>query len=171
MSTHLSVTDVLSRLEAQLAFLREREAFHAQQEAFHGEERARFAAELADVARRFEAFKATSAEAVEVAVQPQAAAAGEAAREEDGPNLGGRPKLPRLVARVLEKVPETQHFGAGWLAAEINRRFGKRLRRPTSQRFVSVVLRRMAEKGQLVVYREGRSRLEARYMRKKTQGA
>lgn len=167
MSAYLSIADVLSRLEAQLAVLREREAFHAQQEAFHGEQRARLAAELADVARRFEAFKASSSEAVEVAGQPQATAE----REEDGPNLGGRPKLPLLVARVLESVPETQHFGAGWLAAEINRRFGKRLRRPTNQRFVSVALRRMAQKGELDVYRKGRPRVEARYMRKKTQKA
>lgn len=167
MGTYLSIAEVLSRLEKQLAFLQDREAFHAQQEVFHREQRARFATELADVARRYETFKASSAEAVEAAVQARATGA----PEEDGPDLGGRPKLPRLVARVLETVPEDHNFGAVWLAQEINRRFGKRLRRPTNQRLVSIVLRRMAQRGQLYVYKKGRPHQEARYLRKKPDWA
>ena len=166
MSSYLPIAEVLKRLEEEIAAVRAKEAFHAQHEASHREQRTALAAELEDLTRRYEAFKASATEAVDVAVRLRGAPEGE-----EDPGVAGRLTLPRLVARIVEGIKPSMYFVPGWVAAEINRRFGKRLRRPTNRRLVSIVLRRMVQKGQLYVYRPGRSHQQARYMRKKPEGA
>src|SRR3954451_17114157 len=66
MSSHLSIAQVLTDLEAQVKQLEDQEAFHAQQEVFHREQRALRAGELAHIQERYEAFKAAAAAAGEV---------------------------------------------------------------------------------------------------------
>ena len=163
MSRRLSITDVLMRLEAQIASVREKEAFHAEQEALHREQRTALAAQLEDLTRRHQALKA---EAADVAAHLQ-----EGPQGDEDPGGAGRPKLPLLVDRVIEGIEPGWIFGPAWVAAEINRRFGKRLRRPTNQRLVSIALRRLAEKGHIHVHQAGRPHLEARYVRKRVEKA
>jgi stage II sporulation SpoM-like protein len=65
MDTTWSVSAVLASLEKQAAFLREREAFHVGHEAHHREQRSGYAAELAEIDRRLEAFCPAAAEATQ----------------------------------------------------------------------------------------------------------
>ncbi len=58
-----------------------------------------------------------------------------------------------------------QHFGPGWLAAEVNRRFAGRLRKPVTSRQMSDVCRRLTRTGRLRQVRQGKGRYEARFVR------
>ena len=161
MERELSVTAVLARLEAQAAFHRQQEAFHAERETYHREQRSAHAGELAEVNRRLQAFRASAADALELAARPGAVAAA----EEVAVDLGSasRPKHGRMVEVLLaDKAPE-ERFGPSGLAEEINQRFGDRLRRPATAAQVSMVLRRMHRLGKLHQTRRGRSRQEALY--------
>jgi hypothetical protein len=158
MKSSLSVGDVLQRLEAQIAALREKEAQHAQQEAFHREERARCTEELARISGYFEAFQAASEAAVQAAGKVRMTA-----RPEE--EAGAKPMLSRLVNRVLETVEPGARFGASWVTSEVERRFGHQLRRGVDPRLVAVALRRMHERGLLVQVRKGRPHWEALYSR------
>ena len=131
--------------------------------SFHREQRTALSTQLADLTRRHQALKA---EAVGLAASLQDGPQGD-----EDPGVAGRPKLPLLVDRVIEGIEPGWIFGPAWVAAEINRRFGKRLRRPTNQRLVSIALRRLAEKGLIDVHQVGRPHLEARYVRKRVEGA
>jgi uncharacterized protein YukE len=153
-----SIREVIAHLEAQTEQLREREAWHAQQEAFHHSEQTRFAAELEAISRHLESLR--------WAADLAAGALGKAApaRHED---LGSAssPKLSRMVEKVLADLsPETQ-FGTRWMAHEVNRRFGSRLRKPADGRRISVVLRRFDRTGRLKMVRPGRPHWEALYVR------
>jgi hypothetical protein len=159
MKSSLSVGDVLQRLEAQIAALREKEAQHAQQEAFHREQRARCTEELARITGYFEAFQAASEAAVQAAGKVRMTARPE---EEDA---GAKPMLSRLVNRVLETVEPGARFGASWVASEVERRFGHQLRRGVDPRLVAVALRRLHERGVLAQVRKGRPHWEALYSR------
>jgi len=66
MGSQTSLESVVSRLEAQIAFDKEREAFHAEQETFHREKRAAFAAEIEKLTGVLEAFKTAAATAAEL---------------------------------------------------------------------------------------------------------
>jgi hypothetical protein len=164
METSWSIQEVLAQLEARSGFCREREAFHAGQEAHHREQREAFAAELADIDRRLEAFRAAAAEAVEVAARHArpAAAAAQAVKPVD---LGSasRPKLGRMVALLIEEKDPATPFGPVGLAREVNARFGDRLRRPVTPAQVSTALRRMLRRGKVEQTRAGRPHQEALY--------
>jgi DinB family len=100
MAAELSFETIVSRLEAQIAFDREREAFHAGQEAFHREQRALFAAELEKLTSILESFKTAATAATELASRA-------AALPPPAPNLdiGRKPSLTRMVMRILEIRP------------------------------------------------------------------
>lgn len=57
-----------------------------------------------------------------------------------------------MVRRVLSDLGPDRACGAKWVAQELNRRFGDRLRRPMSVRQVSAIL-----------HRRGKPHHEARY--------
>ncbi len=118
MNERLSVADVLSHLEAQLARHKEKEAYHGDQEAFHREQKALHAAEHEVVLRHYEAFKATAGAAVEIAARTAVAPEPERPLP---PELqpGRRIIRSRLVARVLEELPDGKTFGASELAEEV----------------------------------------------------
>ena len=164
MRPHRSIAEIVDSLERQVAFYREREAFHAQQEAYQREQRSAYAAELETVTRHLEAFRAAAEAAVPLAdraVTPVAPAP-----EEDF-GSASRPKLGRMVGKVLADLGKHQPFGLTLVTAEVNRRFGERLRRPVDERQVSVVLRRLQRAGKLHLVRRGRPHWEALYSRER----
>lgn len=162
MNTTWSVGAVLANLEAQAAFYREREAFHAGHEAHHREQRSAYGAELEEINRRLESFRAAAAEAIELAAREAAPARAPDPKEAD---LGSasRPKLGRMVALLLKDKDASEPFGPVGLAAEANRRFADRLRRPLTAGQVSVVLRRLRRLGKIHQVRRGRPHWEALY--------
>lgn len=165
MGSELSVSQILTSLEAQMALLREREVFHAEQEAFHREQRALSAAEYEKVARSYESFKASAGEAAEIAVRAAAAAPPSPPpappREELPPGKVPRPHL--LVAKVVADLPEGEVFGCSGMAKEVNRRFGHALKKPLDSRLASTILRRLAAEGRIRVVQKGTPHNEARY--------
>ncbi len=167
-TTTWSVPAILESLEAQAAVLREREAFHAGHEAHHREKRSAYAAELAEVSRRLEAFRAAAEEAIELAAR-QAPSAAAAVKQAD---LGSasRPKLGRMVGLLVQEKAATEPFGPVGLAREVNGRFAERLRRPVTAGQVSVVLRRLHRQGKIHRARPGRPHWEALYAKEAPAG-
>ena len=164
----LSVTEILTNLETQMAFHREREAFHAEQEVFHREQRAVHAAEYETIARGYEAFKASAALAGEMAARaavPVPAPAEEEKQPKEEPPAG-RPALrSQLVARIVADLPVGEVFNASRLAEEVNRRFGKTLPKPADARLASVALRRLHANGRIRLVKKGTPHHEALYSR------
>lgn len=167
-SARLSVAEVLTNLEEQMASHREKEAHHAEQEIFHREQRALHVAELERVAQHYEAFKAVAGSAVELAVRSIPAAPEPADREARLDEIlpPGSPILrSRLVIRLAEQQPADSVFSASSLAAEVNRRFGSAFKKPASARLAAAALRRLCANGILRVVMPGTPHHEARYAR------
>jgi hypothetical protein len=162
LSSKLSVAEVLGSLEARAAFHREREAFHAAQEEQHRQERARHAAELEKVLHNLEAFRTVSASAVELVQQ---ASSQEPAEPPVKAPASGRLMVSRHIRAVVEAWPDGEPFGAGAVAAEVNRRFGDRLHQPVDTRAASDVLRRMSKERRVHRVRSGKAFSEALYAR------
>lgn len=162
MSSKLSIAEALASLEARAAVHREREAFHAAQEEQHRQERARHAAELETVLHNLEAFRTISASVVEL-VQ-QASPLEPAEPPVKGP-ASGRLMASRFIRAVVESRSEGEPFGASIVAAEVNRRFGDRFRKPVDTRTASDVLRRMSSARQIHLVRPGKAFSEALYAR------
>jgi hypothetical protein len=146
----LTVPQVLEALEAQIAHHREREAFHAGQEAAHRERRARHAAELEGLTKHYENLR-----------ESLGVIAGFAAPKPQS----GRPSLTRLVGLAVADLEPDHPFTASELAAEVDRRFGDRLKKPAERNLVAIALRRMHERGRLRLVRKGRPHTEAVYAR------
>ena len=166
MSSNLSISQMLAQLETKIAHHRERQAFHAQQETFHREQAALHAAELATSIERFEAFSAAAAAAGELLDRSRPGSPPPPARD-DNEDLGkGRP-LSRMIARVLEDKRPNEVFGPSAVTAEINRRWGAKLRRRPDPRSVAATLRRWAVAGRIHRTREGRAHYESLYVKRK----
>jgi hypothetical protein len=164
MSSKLSVADILANLESRAALHRDREAFHAGQEEQHREERERHAAELERVLHNLDAFRTASASAVELAQQPLAQEPETPAPQVDSP-VTGKLMVSRAIRAVVAGWKEGEPFGASTVAAEVNRRFADRLRRPVGPRATSDVLRRMARARQIRQVRPGKALAEGLYVR------
>jgi hypothetical protein len=164
MSSKLSVADVLANLESRAAFHRERRAFHAGQEEQHREERERHAAELERVLHNLDAFRTASASAVEIIEQPQSQEPEAPAPQVDSP-VTGKLMVSRAIRAVVASWKEGEPFGASAVAAEVNRRFADRLRRPIGTRATSDVLRRIARSRQIHQVRRGKALAEGLYVR------
>lgn len=136
----LSVPEIIASLENQVAVHREQEARHAEREAFHREQRLGHAAELEALTRRLDDFRTAATAAMDLAVRDSTAAPAAPAEEDYGP--ASRPNLAKMVRRVLTDLGPNHHVGPSWIAFEINRRFGDRLRRQVSERQVSAILDR-----------------------------
>jgi len=162
MSSKLSVADVLESLEARAAFHREREAFHAAQEEQHRQERARNAAELEKVLHNLEAFRTASASAVELV---QKASPPEPTEPPVKAPASGRLMASRHIRAVVEAWPDGEPFGASAVTAEVNRRFGDRLRKPVDTRTASDILRRLSKERKIHLVRPGKAFSEALYAR------
>lgn len=157
MSSKLSVAQILASLETKMAFHREREAFHAGQEALHRDQRTAHAAELENVARHYEAFKTAAGSAAEIAARPGSPAP----QEELSP---GKPVVrSKLAARVVAELPAGETFTPSRIAAEVNRRFGKALKKPADSRLSSAALLRMLADGRVRLVQRGTAHRESVY--------
>ncbi len=172
MSRSQSVAEWIAELEAQIEHYRKEEALHAEREAFHREQRAVAAQGLANVLERYEAFKGAVDAAGEVVGRVPALRKPETApvrQEEDfGP---GRPMLSRLVARVVEERPPGEAFTGTVIAREVERRFGKALKRRVDVRSVGVNLSRLSLAGKIRQVRKGTAFHESLYIRQPKPGS
>jgi hypothetical protein len=162
-----SVTQILGRLDGQIAYHREREAFHVQQEEFHRAQRASHAEELETLSRHRQALGAAIA---------AAAALRQRSQQPSTPGVGdhiassGRPKLARMVAQVAADRSPTEPFGAAAVAREVEQRYQADLKKPVDSRLVSIELRRLVKRGLLQIARRGRPHAEALYVRRRPSG-
>jgi hypothetical protein len=163
VSERLSVAEILANLEAQMAHHQQQQALHTERETFHREQAAVHAAEYEIVARHYEAFKATAGAAAEIAARTASQAP--APPPEDSLPPGKSVLRSRLVSRVMEDIPAGQTFTASRLADEVNRRFGKALRKPADARLVSAALRRKLANGTIRLVQPGTAHREAVYTR------
>ena len=157
-----SLADLLADLEGKVAFHRRQEGLCAEQEALFQERRSFHAAELARISQCYETLRAAAATAQEIAAQAVAV-------EPAGEDLGSRsrPKLTRMITRVLQDKTASARFGARDVAADVNRRYGPHLRKPVEEEQVAIVLKRMADAGRLHKLRKGRPYHEALYARER----
>lgn len=160
-STGRSIVEVLESLEAQAADHERQEAYHAEQEILHRERRSTHAAELEEIRRHLEALRSAVAALDEAGRRPVHATR----PEPDDEDLGSasRPKVARMVEKVVEAKRQGERFGPEALTEEVNRRFGDRLRKPVDARQVSGVLRRLIHKKRIELVRPGRPHQEALY--------
>lgn len=161
MSAGLSIADIVARLEAQLAVHREKEAFHAGQETLHHEQRSAHAAEVERLTRSLETFRASAAEAAELAGR------GAPRRKTAAVPAGKRLSLNKMVAAVVAGFGPHETFGPRKVTEEIHRQFQDHLREPVDSRMVSLALIRMAKSRRIHLLRPGKPRHEAVYAREK----
>lgn len=159
MALHLSLSEILANLEKRVESLRGEVELHARQEEHHREQRSRFEAELRKAMEHLASFRAAAATAEELDLP---APAPPPPPEED---LGPRPTLAKMVARVVAGRPEGERFGPRSVVEEVNERFRKQLRRPLEPPDASVVLRRLSAAGRIHQVREGRANHEALYVK------
>jgi hypothetical protein len=159
MESELSLQEVLTRLRTQIGHHREQEGFHTGQESFHREQREAHAAELERLTRHLEALEGALAMAGELAASLPAPA-----RDEP---VGGprRMALQEAVFAVVQTLGAREPFEAGQVAEEVNRRFGARLKHPTTPLRVSVVLRRFSRARRVFALGKGRPHHPVRYVR------
>jgi hypothetical protein len=165
MDSNPSVTEMLARLEEQIAHNAEREAFHAGHEAFHRDQRSAYAEELARLTRGRDSLKAAAETAEELISRslPQASAA---APPLEMPDMGKRVRLAMLVQRVVEQKAPGECFSPKSIAAEVNQTFGDRLKRRFNERQASVALAWLAQRGRIVRHEKGRPFHESQYARR-----
>lgn len=160
MATSMSLDTIVSQLEAQIAFDREREAFHAAQEAHHRERRAVYVAELEKLTATLESVKAAV-----VTVAQLTARAVAAPPQPPSLDIGRKASLTRMVRHVIAARPAGEIFGTNLITAEVNQHYRERLRRPVKEKLVSITLRRMLKQGELRAVQPGRPHHEALYAR------
>ena len=160
MSSTLSVAEILSRLEKQIALHREKQAFHAEQKVHHQDEEARHTAELERLSQHYTAFK-TAASDVETALPPPPKPA--AAKAPDDSDLGPKPKISKALGRVVAAWPAGSPFSASDIAGTVNQRFAGKL--SLAARDAASFLRRRSLDGTLEVVREGRPFHETLYQK------
>jgi len=157
MAPPASITRLLAQLERQLAHHREQEKLHSEQETAHREQRERHAGESARISHTVEALRSSLSSALGLVDAPEL---------DDGDlDTGRRGLLTRLVARIVERKMEDEHFGAAGITEEVNQRFPDLLREPAQAPHVSTVLARMARSGHIRQVRRGRPHHEAVYVR------
>jgi hypothetical protein len=163
MRSNRTVSEIVASLESQLAFYREKEDLHARQETFHHEQRTLYGTQREKIERNLEAFGAAAASALDLAEKSLA----RPSADEEGADLGSasNPRLGKMVELLLADKVQDERFGPIGLAAEVNQRFGQRLRRTVDARQISVILRRMDRLGRIHLVRKGRPHWEALYSR------
>lgn len=161
MRQRWSVEEIVASLEQQAAFHRERVAEHAEKETFHREQRSLHETELAAITSRLEGFQAAAAAALEIAGRTVHAAVDP---EEDF-GSASNPKLTRMVWTVLDNLGAQEPFGPNGVLAEVEQRFGSRLRTRPDLRQISGILRRLHRLGRIHRLRSGRPYHESRYVR------
>jgi hypothetical protein len=158
------IAEILARLETAIEFHREQEAFHRDRVASHQADLDRHSAELGKLTEHCEALQRAAAAAVELVdgvALPLPLAA-----EDFGSSR--RPKLNKMLVRMIERVAPGQPLAPSELAANLNYTFGSLLKgRPIDARQISSALRWLAATGYLQLLRPGRPHREALYARPK----
>ncbi|MEO7418519.1 MAG: hypothetical protein ABI163_15770 [Thermoanaerobaculia bacterium] len=168
MSTSFSVAEILARLEARIAHHEQQVALHQQQEVHHREQSAVHGAELEKVRQHFESFKAIALPAADLAGVPVAPTLAEEEKPEDLREfVGKRILVSKLIARAIARLGDDETFGANRVAAETNRRYHDKLKKPVDARKVSVVLRRLRDAGELHQVKSGGAAHEALYSKRR----
>lgn len=165
MDKNLSLAEVLSRFEKQIAHLRQEVAQHAQREGFHRDRRVALEAELERVVQRHEAFQGAAELALPGAPESERMLDVEMERL-----LGQRRiRLASIIARLVEGRGPQERFGAHAIAAELRRLFGdhRRLRGRLDERRVQVSLRWLARRRKIFAVTKGRPHWEAQYVRER----
>jgi hypothetical protein len=155
----MTIDEVMTQLERQVAFHREQAQQHARQEAYSREQKDFHAQQADEAERHLEAFRGISLPALKRASAPFP---GRPVQD-----LGPRPGLSRLVEAVVKDLDPLQPFGLSRVLAELERRFGGGLRKRPQPRHVSMALQRLAEKRAIHRVRRGRPYWEALYVREK----
>ena len=168
MSTSFSVAEILARLEARITHHEQQVALHQQQEVHHREQSAAHGAELETVRQHFESFKAIALPAADLAGVPVATTpAGEEKPEDLREFVGKRILVSKLIVRAIARLGDDETFGANRVAAEANRRYQDKLKKPVDARKVSVVLRRLRDAGELHQVKSGGAAHEALYTKRR----
>jgi hypothetical protein len=164
MDPRLSVTEMLARLDEQIAHSGEREAYHAGREAFHREQRSAYAADLDRLTRSRDSLKVAAEGAAELVARdlPKAPAVPQPLAM---PDMGKRFRLALLVEKILERKAPHERFGAKTFAAEVNQAFGDRLTRRFNERQVAVALASLAKRGKIARFERGKPFHESQYVR------
>ena len=163
MDTNVSIAQVLSEMESQIAHHEGQEVFHAQQEVFHRDQRALHAETLAKVRERYEALRSAVTAAGEVVqLRSAAASVAELVFPDDRPIT-----LTKLTARLIASKGPDETFTPSGVAQELNQRFPAKLRHPVNGRDLSVSLRRLLGQGHLRLVKKGGAVHEAVYGRRK----
>jgi hypothetical protein len=169
MGSNLSIADALAQMEAKIAHHKARHEHHAEQEAYHAgqqtthaEQKGGHEAEHRKAIERYEAFKSASASVGEMLVDIEPPPPPAPPPVEDVATSGAR-WLSRLMTRVIDRKSPDEVFGASALIAEIEQRWGPKLRHRIQPRSVSATLRRWASTGQIRLVRDGRSYHESLY--------
>lgn len=155
MASNLPLTEIVTDLEARLAF-------HQEQARHHEEQRNRHQAEIETISRKLATFRAAISEAEslpELGPLPGRTAESPSSK----PHPGGKVYTARLVASVLKDHPAGEPFGISTITQEINRRYRDHLSKPIKPRQVSVVLRWMLRTGRIRSVQKGRPFHEALY--------
>lgn len=164
MDPGLSLQQILANLEAQMDLHRDKEAHHAREEEAHREQRALHAAELATLARHYEALKSSAEAAAPLAARYVPAPP--SPKEPPPETLPPDKHVSRrhLVERVIADLPKGDVFSPTSIAAAVNRRF-RNLPKPAEPRMASAVLRRLVDEGWIRLAQKGTSHREARYVK------
>ena len=161
MRQEMSVSELLTEVEARVKHHESREAHHAEQEIFHREQKELHAAELQTARERLAAYRAAAEAARELVARTQLSPK---PLDDDLPP-GASVLVSRLAARVVATRTPSETFSATAIAREINKRYGKRLRRPATTRTVATALRRMAAAGRIHQIEKGRGPRQGVYSR------
>jgi hypothetical protein len=165
MDKSLSLAEVMTRFEEQIAHLRGQEAFHAEREAFHREHRTALAAELEEFGRRLEAFQAAAALPAPSRTEPAKAPPPDVEALVRAPRI----RLTNIVAKVVERKGPQERFGPRSIVAEMKELFGEheRLRSRLNERRISSALRWLAARRKIFLVAKGRPHQEALYVRQR----
>src|SRR5262245_24525317 len=123
MDTNLSIAQILSDMEAQIAHHESQEAFHAQQEVFHREQRATHAEGLAKVRERYEVLTAGVPAAGEIFEELPQPAPEAPPQVEPDPDEGRQPTIAKLVKRLVSSKSGNEELTPKSIARELNERF------------------------------------------------
>lgn len=153
--------ELVSHLEQRIALHQEKEDFHARQILRHENERDRHAAERQRLSEHRDSLGKSLAATRDLLTRSTPALLGPF--EDYGP--ASRPKMAKMVARVLENHDPAQLITPTLLAQTLGEIFQEHLRGPVDPKHVSVVLRRFVREGKVSLARKGTSHTEAVYRR------
>jgi len=151
MNQAASMLEVMASLEAQIAHHRAQADHHAERESFHRGLHATHEAEVEQLTRALEAFRATAGAALALAGRAVPVSV-----RVPLPGRGRRFRLAKVVEGLLKGKAHHERFRPKEIAAEVNRLYGEDLRRPVTPRQASVALRWLARKGTIVRLSAGR---------------